>query len=229
MICVNDCQQQVCESGIMSESQPMSTHQATRLVSFFPEVLEMKHILHVNDYTDDEYEACWFGPEELDRIMSDIWDTIDLMENKQRIDDKQFCQRGLEKMTVQGEDLACRNRQKARDTVLSVQAGVQNDSQLLAEAYNNCTQGSQDIAFHVGVSDAKIIFEHFLKNVKSLQDRTEKYHCCVGRSLHKGTTSSIPRSPLPRKVMATSSIPRSPLPPKGMAPPVPLRFFSLAA
>jgi hypothetical protein len=122
MVCVNDCQQQVCESGIMSESQSMSKHQATRLVSFFPEV-EMRHILHINDYTDDEYEACWLSPKELDIIMNDIWDTIDLMENEQRIDDKQFCQHGLEKMTIQGEDLAYRNRQKARDTVLSVQKG----------------------------------------------------------------------------------------------------------
>jgi hypothetical protein len=213
MMCVNDCQQQVCESGSMSESQLMSTHQATRLVSFFPQV-EMRHILHVNDYSDDEYEACWFGPEELDRIMYDIRDTIDLMENKQRIDDKEFCQRGLEKMTVQGEDLAYRNRRKARDTVLSIQYGVQNDSQFLAEAYTNCTQGSQDIAYHVGVSDAKIIFEHFLKKVKSLQAGSEKYHCDVGRSLQNDTTSSIPRSPLPRK---------------GMAPPMPRGIFSSAA
>jgi hypothetical protein len=213
MICVDDCQQQVCESGIMSESQSMSTHQATRLVSFFPHA-EMRHILHVNDYTDDEYEACWFGPEELDIIMNDIWDTIDLMENKQRIDDKHYCHRGLEKMTVKGEDLAYRNRQKARDTVLSVQAGVQNDSQLLAEAYNNCTQDCRDIAYHVGVSDAKIICERFLKNVKSLQARIEKYHCGVRRSLHKVTASLIPRSPLASK---------------GVAPPIPRGIFSSAA
>jgi hypothetical protein len=213
MICVNDCQQQVCESGIMSDSQSLSTQQETRLVSFFPQV-EMRHILHVNDYSDDEYEACWFGPEELDIIMNDIWDTIDLMENKERFDGRHYCQRGLEKMTVQGEDLAYRIRQKARDTVLSVQAGVQNNSQLLAEAYNNCTQGSQDIAYQVGVLDAKIVFERFLKNVKGLQARSEKYHCGVGRSLHKGTTSSIPRSPLTHK---------------GMDPPVPCRLFSSAA
>jgi hypothetical protein len=161
------------EATMNSSSQTPPGAQKT--VSFSLHV-KARHTLHMNDYTDDEYAACWFGPEEMNKIMDDIFCTLDLIENMLQVDDEKHCRRGLERHTSIGSELVMHNRKKARATVLldGQQYGGVRDHDKVAKAYQECTQSSTNLAYVIGVSDAKIVFS-FLKKSTNIDTRSEHH------------------------------------------------------
>jgi hypothetical protein len=179
---------------MISSSQTPSGAQKT--VSFSPHATA-RHTLHMNDYTYDEYVACWFGPEEMNKIMDDVFCTVDLIENRLQVDDENYCRRGLERMTSIGSELVMHNREKARATVLLAgqQEGGVRDHDKVAKAYQQCTQSSTNVAYVMGVSDAKIVFA-FLKRSTNIDTRSEHHRI---RPMQKN------RHRLPRKLYPSAA------------------------
>jgi hypothetical protein len=129
----------------------------------------------MNDYTDDEYVACWLGPEEMNKIMDDVFGTVDLIESMLQVDEENYCRRGLERMTSIGREVALHNRERARAAVLlGGQQEVVRDHDEVATAYHECTQSSTNFAYVMGASDAKIVFA-FLKKSKKIEIRSEHH------------------------------------------------------
>jgi hypothetical protein len=176
---------------MISSSQ---TPDAQKSVSFSLRV-KVRRTLHMNDYTDDEKLACWFGPEEMNKIRDDVFCTIDLIENMLEVDDENHCRRGLERMMLRGRELALHNREKARATVLHrQQEGVRNHDKI-ATAYQECTQSSTNIAYVMGVSAANIMLT-FLKRSKNIDTRSEHHRI---RLMQKN------RNRLPRKLYSSAA------------------------
>ena len=69
----------------------------------FDENVEIWEALHVNDFTDEEYESYWFSPEECNTIVDMIEITVQLMElGQDEGTDPNVCFRGLETRTAEG-------------------------------------------------------------------------------------------------------------------------------
>lgn len=151
----------------------------TKSVSFCPDA-KIRPLLHVDDYTDDEFRNCWYSPDEFDIIMDDICDTIELVQRygleMMMIDGgNRYCLRGLEAMmTLDGEDYVLRIKENARDAVLDKQLflleqlddddgeedrGVRTnrDDKIISEFYKQYTEQSINVAYLMGLSDATIV------------------------------------------------------------------------
>ena len=111
----------------------------------------------------------------MDKIMDDVFCTVDLMENMLEVDDENYCRRGLERRTTKGRVLVLHNREMARAAVLDEQQEGLRDHYKLAKAYQECTLSSTNIAYLMGVSDANIVFA-FLKRAKHINTRSEHHH-----------------------------------------------------
>jgi len=108
----------------------MTTHQQQRLTTTtttttsiatmkvrFNKVVKMKRIIHINDYTDEEIEACWITPKTYKSIQTGILMTLDLMKLSSSSSSSQslssqlptsstslfYCMRGLENL-LSGKD-----------------------------------------------------------------------------------------------------------------------------
>jgi hypothetical protein len=154
---------------------------------------QARHSLHVNDYTEDEYVACWFGPDEMDNVMYAIFCTIDIMENMLEVDEENYYSRGLERMTSIGRGLKMHNRLKARVTILDGQQEGVRDHDKVPKAYQECTQLSTNVAYYRGVSDTNFVFA-FLKRAKNIDNRSEYpillAHCNCHRLPRKVSSST---------------------------------------
>jgi hypothetical protein len=58
-------------------------------------------IAEIPPYTDDEAQEIWYNGDELDRIASVLWDTVNSKNIKHK-EEEEHCTRGLEDMTVTG-------------------------------------------------------------------------------------------------------------------------------
>jgi hypothetical protein len=140
------------------------TPKAERSVSFCPHVVVQPVLVHLDDYTNAEFEACWFGEQESSQILKEIRQTVNLIERNMLLDnDNRYCSRGLETFTTKGTIQKTQIRNKACDAVLDQQdvlrwqAGSMIDEQKIAEAYRGNTQECQKEAYMKGVSDAATV------------------------------------------------------------------------
>ena len=89
----------------------------------FNETVSVRTCLHINDYTDDEFDQCWYQADECDAIKVENMQTVALVASGVKIDsdDNDLCLRGLEGRTVKGNRRRRENRQRAWDAVLDEQ------------------------------------------------------------------------------------------------------------
>ncbi len=159
-------QQQVCGNNHVGRGgvKRTRTPKAERSVSFCPHVVVQPVLVHLDDYTNAEFEACWFGEQESSQIIQEIRQTVNLIERNILLDnDNRYCSRGLETFTTKGTIQKNQIRAKARDAVLDQQdllrwqADSMIDEQKIADIYRGNTQESRMAARIKGVSDAATI------------------------------------------------------------------------
>jgi hypothetical protein len=158
-------QQQVCGNDI-GRVKRIRTPTAERYVSFSPHVVVRPVLVRLDNYTNAEIEACWFGQQENSRILEGIRQTIILIELNILLDnDNGYCSRGLETLTTKGRIQKQQIRANARDAVLDQQdllrwgqaGSIIDEQQKIADIYRGNTQESRMAAYTKGVSDAATI------------------------------------------------------------------------
>jgi hypothetical protein len=129
-----------------------------RCVAFSPNV-HAKRTLHANDYSDEEFHACWYDSNTRAKFRSEVRQTVAMMEAGADLDnDHEYCTRGLEGHTKVGAKLRRKVREKAWFAVYDEQErqdreGVWKDDSL-ARIYGYCTYSCQTKARVMGVSDS---------------------------------------------------------------------------
>jgi hypothetical protein len=153
---------QVCGNDVGRRHKRIRTPKAERYVSFYPHVVVRPVLVHLDDYTNAEVKACWFGQQENSRILKGIRQTLHLIERNILLleNDNRYCSRGLETLTTKGRIQTNQIRAYARDAVLDQQdllrwqTGSMIDEQKIADIYRGNTQESRMAAYTKGVSDA---------------------------------------------------------------------------
>jgi hypothetical protein len=125
-------------------------------------------IAEIPQYTDDEAQAIWYDNQELEKIASHMWDTVN---NKNEHEEEELCTRGLEDMTIKGTmerlvakyslDLAVLEEQKnQRDK------GIR-DEEALARASRAESELHVHKAVEYGKRDQESAFKyHYIKPVQ---------------------------------------------------------------
>jgi hypothetical protein len=182
-------EQQGCENGVgRGGVKRTRTRKAERSVSFYPHVVVQPVLVHLDDYTNAEIEACWFGELEISLLLKGIRQTINLIEQNILLDnDNRYCSRGLETFTTKGTIQKNQIRAKARDAVLDQQDVLrwQTESMIdehkIAEVYRGSTQESQMAAYTKGVSDAATI--RAMDAVQEIATRTKIIESTLGHDM----------------------------------------------
>ena len=144
-----------------------STSTSSKSVTF-AKTASMRLALHVNNYTDDEYDACWFTPEDYQQFKKEIIRTARIMDNSNdRRLPKALCTRGVESKTKEGMKLRYKNVQTAKLAVLGEQMrqriqSENNDNavdvhdeqqQQIADLYSKYSESSTSVAYTKGLLD----------------------------------------------------------------------------
>jgi hypothetical protein len=139
-----------------TQTKQLLAPKAKRTVAFAPTVTG-NTTLHVNDYSNDEIQSCWFNDVEYKAIKKDIRFAAKLLTDNNGLlgkDDEHDCQRGLEMHTRKGAHRRLQNKLVARQAVLDEQnlqweEGVY-DPEYLAMVYqvvsSSCQATARDIA-----------------------------------------------------------------------------------
>jgi hypothetical protein len=121
-----------------------------RSVRFSPAV-NVRDTLHIDDYSGDEYCACWFSPEDYKTMKNVIKCTVNMIEQKVLMDEVNFTERGIEGKIKEATVLRRESRLAAIDAVLSEQQMQLDegsvDHELLAIAYAECIHRSKMAAY----------------------------------------------------------------------------------
>lgn len=162
----------------MTEQQSTSTRQSdlgngnkTQLlnqqksVSFRSKVC-VRRTLHLEDYTKEEHEACWYTVEEMKTIRVGVRKCV-LEISKgtmEETDSEDFTLRGLESFLPEGQALKDFHREAARSIVLEEQDfqwkhGL-SDPEVLADLYHDHTRHSASMAQIRGLSDQEESFNN---------------------------------------------------------------------
>jgi hypothetical protein len=137
-----------------------------RRISFSPHVTVCPS-LHLNDYTDDEIDACWYHQEEQAEFRDEARFTISVMEKGNiglHLHQEKHCTtRGLEGLAAEGSQIKKLNRSLALTTVLEQQerqsqAGLRDERQL-AKLYSICTFSCNIQAGLIGLADSQAVAE----------------------------------------------------------------------
>jgi hypothetical protein len=149
------------------KNQLKRTMSPRKSVSFNKNV-HLRLTQHVNDYSVEEEEACWYSCEDYIKMNNDVRCTVNMIEEAEInstnvFDDVQYCRRGCEKWTHNGAKRTRTRRRKAITAVLSEQYtqvahyGSLNEHRLLAIAYRQYSYRSQQSAYSMGIDDEKIV------------------------------------------------------------------------
>lgn len=113
----------------MRFSKPSDSHKRTCVT--FSETVSIRATTALDDYTDDEYFACWYSPDEYDDIEQEMIEDFKKLQGGMLLDDDSYCSRGLEQYLEMNAILRKENTRKAIEAVLDEQ-----DRQLQLEYYN---------------------------------------------------------------------------------------------
>jgi hypothetical protein len=159
-VSLNNRRPLVKEIGCTSScpTPPIQTERKRKQVTFAPYV-RVKPILHIDDYSDEEFFSTWYGPEDMKQITQDIRQTLAKMEESGELiqDDEHFCRRGLESRTTKGARMKQHIRLAAKNAVLDKQAvhgwqGKYNE-QLISDVYIDVALASKLAAVRRGFDD----------------------------------------------------------------------------
>jgi hypothetical protein len=87
----------------------------------FSESARMKKHIHINNFTQEEVDACWFTEAERSQSRQEIDYTIELMTRGGDIDASKYCTRGLECRTPHGSATKKQSKVDAWDSVMDEQ------------------------------------------------------------------------------------------------------------
>jgi hypothetical protein len=128
-------------------------------VAFDP-ACRMRHTIHLDDYTDEEYFACWYTPEELKEMKGDLLDTLHRLERKEQVDEVNDTFRGLESHTKSGRRNKGQSRSTAIETVVGMMVsykqskdGKKISDECVAGAYKKCNKPSELVAYLSALGD----------------------------------------------------------------------------
>jgi hypothetical protein len=163
----------------MSTEQQRSTKSVT-----FAETAKVRLTLHINDYSDDEIDACYYSREHFYGFKRDIKRTARMMQMKRKIDENVFCTRGLESRTHAGNKTRSTKRKASVCSVLmeqmkqfrSEEAEGKNcyDDEKIAAMYAPFTRNSTTSAYLTGLSDEMVARE---QEQKTLDRPTNNVAC----------------------------------------------------
>jgi hypothetical protein len=122
--------------------------------------VKVSTVIHLNHFSDEEFERCWYKKADLQRIKEELLLTVKLMKiGDLPKDTLRYCRRGTEFRTREG---ACRrmfNKEVARDAVRDEQDGQWDegifDSDVLASVCIAATRQCQVEAQLMGSKDEK--------------------------------------------------------------------------
>jgi hypothetical protein len=139
------------------EAKTFPLHYSNRRVSFSL-TAQRRDVLHICDYAAEERKACWYSPTELQNIkLAAKQIVIEMIQGK--VEDDQWCSRGLEARTRKGRREKIESRFHARSAVLMEQndqviSGLY-DPEKMADIYHECTEYHQTVAEMIGAHDAR--------------------------------------------------------------------------
>jgi hypothetical protein len=93
---------------------------ASKTVTFSQDV-RIKRTLHKNNYTDEEFQSCWFNDTELRRCQNEMRVVVAMVEQGFEIDEDKYCLQGLEFQTERGAALRMRSKLESMNAVLDEQ------------------------------------------------------------------------------------------------------------
>ena len=155
----------------------------------------MRLALHINQYTDEEYDACFYSDVDYHEFKRDVKRTRKMVEMKQRVDEVHYSLRGIE--SIISEDVMkakVMNRKTATLAVMKEQALIQNDSsnsddnaeQRIGTAYTNVNRGSTTSAYLMGLAD-----ETFIQEERQLEFKLVQSHVGASSRSISSTVLSI--------------------------------------
>jgi hypothetical protein len=130
-----------------------------RKVTFYERV-KVNTVIHLNHFSVEEFECCWYQKADLQRIKEELLLTVKLMKiGDLPKDTLRYCRRGTEFRTREGALRRLLNKEVARDTVHDEQDGQWNegifDPDVLASVYIAATRQCQVEAQLMGSKDEK--------------------------------------------------------------------------
>ena len=91
-------------SPSLSEKTLRQNKKTTKKSVTFSESVKVKKTIHINNYTDDEIDACWYSDEECQMTRSDVKYAIQLVGNGLlEQDTEQYSRRGVECKTRENQ------------------------------------------------------------------------------------------------------------------------------
>ena len=134
-------------------------------VSFAP-TAQMVRVLHVNDYTDEEYYNTWYSQMEYMIFKADIRRTIEATSeedgSREVSENDRWCLRGLEKLSFEASQRKQKKRRAVVTAVLCEQVSQLRDGIInprrLAEVTRELTCDCQLTAHLVGMQDQRTAY-----------------------------------------------------------------------
>jgi hypothetical protein len=157
----------------------------SRRVGFTPMVKVVK-VLHLNDFEDDEIEACCYNMSDFERIKADLKITVGLMQlGKLEEDTIDYVRRGTEYRTPEGARRRVRNKEVARDALFDEQdlqweTGA-FDPDALASVYHTASRDCGLEAYRLGLRDEE---EVRVRDAIQTPEKEEKLETGLRAPLH---------------------------------------------
>ncbi|CAJ1942252.1 unnamed protein product [Cylindrotheca closterium] len=126
---------------------------------YFSETVKVRYSLSLEDYSDEEYDACWYSSEEYQTIEKDLCRQFMKMEEGKILHDMKSCSRGLERYLTVNAFQKKESQRVARRSVLDEQTHQaelnQRDEEAIARLYNNVSSSCQMWAAVLGLRDQR--------------------------------------------------------------------------
>jgi len=115
---------------------------------------------HINEYTKEEIQNCWYNDKETRAIYSDCMSVIkSMIKHKEQSTSSSYCVRGLEYRTPEGQKRRMSNKFCAMDTVLDEQEMQwqhnEDDVDELRDIYSTYSEPSHAAAHLIGLEDER--------------------------------------------------------------------------
>ena len=135
-----------------------------KTVSFAPQAAVYR-TTHVNDYSNEEYDAVWYSPKEIDLVKAECALTVTMMQTCTSLHTEMYCSRGLEYRTPIGQEMRRMNKLNGLVAVLNEQDRQYDENEYDPDAiaciYKQVTQHCQDDAHQLALRDERYVRRDF--------------------------------------------------------------------
>eukprot|EP00538_Stauroneis_constricta_P005028 CAMPEP_0119571400 /NCGR_PEP_ID=MMETSP1352-20130426/44101_1 /TAXON_ID=265584 /ORGANISM="Stauroneis constricta, Strain CCMP1120" /LENGTH=240 /DNA_ID=CAMNT_0007621079 /DNA_START=397 /DNA_END=1119 /DNA_ORIENTATION=- len=191
-----------------------SNMSATKKTVTFHECVRVKKTIHINNYTDDEIDACWFSRQDMANIRQDIAAALQSSSSSPSGPDAAEM-RGLECRTEQGSQQRRRDRHESLSSVLDEQElqrhERQFDDEMIAAVYSDTTQQAQLRASVAGMLDYQVAYwcdrdrNHGSKAGKQSSSQLPASPASSSMSMQRIVLQSNPRSVVVHRVASMAA------------------------